>query len=245
LQKGETVSFVITLYVREGVVMASDSRLTLSTERRKDGKQVTELAVSQSDSTYKTFSTPTNIGISTFGAADVQGVPIAGYIESFIDEHLSRGEYVVDQVPREMLTYFRSFPAPPDTGFLVAGYKCVENVAQQHVWEVIIKTKKIARLNQPGSYGAVWRGETDIMTRLIQPVRLQHKSGTSQSLPHHPIEWGFFTLQDAINYAIYAVKVTIDTMRFHPRPKTVGGPIDVLVIKPNKSFWVRHKTLHA
>jgi len=239
------VSFVITLYVREGVVMASDSRLTLSTKRQEDGKQVTELAVSQSDSTYKTFLTPTSIGISTFGVADVQGVPIAGYIESFIDEHLSRGEYAVDQVPREMLAYFRSFPAPPDSGFLVAGYKCVENVAQQHVWEVIIKTKKTTRLNQPDSYGAVWRGETDIMTRLIQPVIVQHKLDTSQSLPNHPIQWGFFTLQDAINYAIYAVKVTIDTMRFHPRAKTVGGPIDVLVIKPNKTFWVRHKALHA
>ena len=189
--------------------------------------------------------TSNNIGISTFGAADVQGVPIAGYIESFINEHLAQGNYTVDQIPQEILNYFRDFPKPPDTGFIIAGYKTVKNVPEQHVWEVIIKTGKITRLNQPGVQGASWRGETDVLTRLIQPVGRRDESGKFQQLPHYPIQWGFFTLQDAIEYAIYAVKVTIDTMRFHPRPKTVGGPIDVLVIKPDKAFWVQRKTLHA
>jgi len=239
------MSFIITIYVREGIVMASDSRLTLNVTRQEGDKQIVQVAVGQSDSNYKTFLTSNNIGISTFGAADVQGVPIAGYIESFINEHLAQGDYTVDQIPQEILNYFRDFPKPPDTGFIIAGYKAVKNVPEQHVWEVIIKTGKITRLNQPGVQGASWRGETDVLTRLIQPVGLRDESGKFQQLPHYPIQWGFFTLQDAIEYAIYAVKVTIDTMRFHPRPKTVGGPIDVLVIKPDKAFWVQRKTLHA
>ena len=27
--------------------------------------------------------------------------------------------------------------------------------------------------------------------------------------------------------------------------ETVGGPIDILVIKPDKAFWIQHKELHA
>ena len=41
------------------------------------------------------------------------------------------------------------------------------------------------------------------------------------------------------------MRSTIDAIRFQPRPKTVGGPIDVIVIKPNRSFWVQRKELHG
>lgn len=99
------MSFVITLYVREGIVMASDSRLTLNQQRDEEGKQVVQLAVAQSDSSQKAFLTPQGYGILTFGDADVQGVPIAGYVESFIREELPE-DIKVDAVPEKMLGYF-------------------------------------------------------------------------------------------------------------------------------------------
>jgi len=52
-------------------------------------------------------------------------------------------------------------------------------------------------------------------------------------------------LQDAIDFSIFAIRTTIDTIRFQPRPKTVGGPIDVLVIKPEETIWVQHKALRG
>jgi hypothetical protein len=69
--------------------------------------------------------------------------------------------------------------------------------------------------------------------------------GNFNQVPYYHIPWGFFTLQDAIDYAIYAVRATIDSIRFQPRAKTVGGPIDVLVIKPDGAFWVQKKELHG
>jgi hypothetical protein len=52
-------------------------------------------------------------------------------------------------------------------------------------------------------------------------------------------------VQDAIDFAIYAVRATIDTMRFEARPKNVGGPIDVLLITPQGSRWIQRKELHG
>ncbi len=225
--------------------MASDSRLTLNATRQQRGRQFVQMAVGQSDSNHKTFLASKDIGISTFGAADIQGVPIAGYIDSFINDHLSPADYEVDQVPQELLTYFSNLPGPPKIGFLVAGYKKVNNIPEQNIWEVLVSQNQTRRLNKPGTQGASWRGADDVLARLIQPVHLRDQQGNFHPLPHHQIQWGFFTLQDAIDYSIYAVKVTIDTMRFHPRPKTVGGPIDVLVIKPNDAFWVQRKELHV
>ena len=121
------LTFIITLYVKEGIVMASDIRLTLNSTRQEQDKQIIQMAVGQTDSTYKTF-TPTNIDISTFGSAEIQGVPLTGFIESFINEVLSAGSYDVEQVAQELLNYFRKLQSPADVGFLVAGYKKVNNV---------------------------------------------------------------------------------------------------------------------
>ena len=239
------MSFIITLYVREGIVMASDSRLTFNARQQDGDSQVTQIAVGLTDSHQKLFLGPGNIGIATFGAAEVEGVPIAGYIESFMDEHLARDGCPVEEVPHAILDYFRVLPGPPNAGFLISGYQVVGGVAEQRVWETLIGPENVTQVNKPGIQGAWWRGEIDVLARLVQPVGRQDDGGEFKPLPYYHIQWRFFTLQDAIDYAIYAVRVTIDTMRFQPRPKTVGGPIDVLVIKPNEAFWVQHKTLHA
>jgi hypothetical protein len=239
------MSFIITLYVREGIVMASDSRLTLSAKQVQEGREIIQFGVGLSDSTYKTYVTYNNIGISSFGAPEVQGVPISGYIESFISDEVHRNNLEVDEVPRALIDYFRQFDASPDSGFLVAGYKAGEYGTEQHVWEALIKSERVTRLNKPDKWGASWRGVTDILTRLIMPVSITPPDEEPKPLPNYPVQWAFFTLQDAIDYARYAVQVTIDTMRFHPRPKTVGGPVDILVIKPQTAFWVKNKDLQA
>lgn len=240
------MSFVIIMYVREGIVMASDSRLSLNTTQQQDGKQVVQMSVGFSDSNYKTFLAPNDVGISSFGAADIKGVPIAGYIESFIHEYLNDGKTEVDGIPSGLLSYFRQFDPPPATGFLVAGYKSQNGQKQQQVWLVDVANNKASQVNPPGQQGAQWGGEADILTRLIQPVaELDPEGKIKQVLPYLQIPWQFFTLQDAIDFCVFAVRSTIDAIRFQPRPKTVGGPIDVLVIKPDEAFWVQRKGLHG
>ena len=238
------MSFIISLYVQEGIVMASDSRLTLThTEQR--GSQQVQITVPQSDANYKTFLAPGNIGISTFGAADILGVPISGYIESFINEKLSANTVDVNDVPKMLLDYFKSLSQVPDTGFHVAGYSKKGGKLVPYLWRIILAQNESKKINVPDQQGAAWDGEVDVMTRLIQPVGLIGTDGKTVPLPPSVINWTFFTLQDAIDFAIYAVKTTRDTMRFQTRFKTVGGPVDVLVIKPDKAFWVQRKELHA
>jgi hypothetical protein len=273
------MTLIVTMYVREGIVMASDSRLTLNVTQQPQlnlvspaappaedsgsspaqsllptqvSVQVVQFAATQSDATYKTFLAPGNVGISTAGAADIQGVPIAGFIESFITEQLAQQQpsLEVDQVPGELLKYFQSMTPTPDTHFLVAGYKTVNNVREQHVWFVKVSSGTVVRNNPPGPKGAVqgvsWEGESDILKRLIQSVGELDKQGNLMGqLPSFRIPFEFFTLQDAIDFATFAIKATIDTMRFQARPKTVGGPVDVLVIKPDGAAWVQRKELRV
>jgi hypothetical protein len=197
------MSFVITLYVREGIVMASDSRLTLNSETVVGGVRTRSLAVALSDTNYKTFLAPNRIGISTYGAADIGGVPIGGYAEG-------------------------------------------DGTAAQQVWHVDVRAGGVQQMNPPGQQGATWGGEADILARLVQPVgQLDNSGGSTGPLPHFPIQFQFFTLQDAIDFALFALRATIDAIRFQPRAKTVGGPIDVLVIKPTEATWIQRKALQG
>ncbi len=108
-----------------------------------------------------------------------------------------------------------------------------------------MSAKTCVRLNDPKNVWISWQGETDILTRLVNPVGLKQPNGTYIDLPFFPIETSFFTLQDAIDFSLYAVKTTTDTMRFQTRDKTVGGPVDILVLKPKEAKWVQKKELHG
>jgi hypothetical protein len=76
-------------------------------------------------------------------------------------------------------------------------------------------------------------------------VWVKDAEGELKPLPSYTIPWQFFTLQDGVDFAVYALRTTIDSLRFQPRPKTVGGPIDVLVLKPDQAFWVQRKQLRV
>ncbi len=240
------MSLVATVYVREGIVMAADSRLTLNREEKHGEAAVLNLAVGQSDSNYKLFLAPCGVGISTYGAADIQGVPIAGYVESFIAAELGEELVSVGSVAEQLLKHFGAFTPVPSSQFHVAGYSRLETGIEQEVWHVNVASQQVARTNPSGEQGASWGGEADILTRLLQPVAQVGPDGKlQQTLPQYQIPFQFFTLQDAIDFAVFAVRSTIEAIRFQPRAKTVGGPIDVLVIKPTIATWIQRKELRV
>ncbi len=62
-------------------------------------------------------------------------------------------------------------------------------------------------------------------------------------LPNEEILWGYFTLQDAVDFARYAVETTINTMRFKNVVETVGRNVDILVITPDETKWLQKTEL--
>jgi hypothetical protein len=238
------MSFSITTYVREGIVMAADSRLSLNNCQQNGQNSINLISISQSDSNRKLFVTKNNVGIASVGAADIKGVPIAGFIDEFINLIVSDNQWSPENIADEIIKYFNSQIVIPDTQFHIAGY---ENTGKdQQIVEVNIlhKTKKL--IKQKDQFGASWQGETDVLARLLNPsaeIDILNGNKIKNIYPNVQIPFDFFTLQDAIDFSVYAVKTTIDTIRFQPRPKTVGGPIDVLVIHPDNSIWIQHKEL--
>jgi hypothetical protein len=240
------MSLIITLHGQEGIVMASDSRLTINHTDSSGPQPVVQIGVSQSDTNYKTFLGKARIGVSTFGAAFIKGVPISGYIESFLTETIS-DETDIEEVPHLLLEYFQKTPEIPAAGFHVAGYRKVGGQSQQRIWRCFPTDKGIQDIVPAiQQQGALWNGEQDVLTRVInQDIHFRADDGSYQPLPYHAVPFAMFTLQDMIDFAVYAIRATSDTMRFQLRPKTVGGPIDVLLIKPTQAEWISRKVLRV
>lgn len=235
------MSFIITVYTNEGIIMASDSRTTYTTTiNLPDGNVEKHIGTQTTDSTYKTFICNKRIGISTCGTADISGKPIAGFIERFIAEKTS-DESTVTEIANGLLTYFSQFDPKPSVNFIVAGYN---PDSQQSISRVFVATNQILPINTAVA-GTVWDGEAEVFQKVVKHIALKNDNGTYTDYPPRSIGFNFFTLQDAIDFAEYAVDITIKTMYFQDYVNTVGGPIDILAIKPSGTFWIQRKELHA
>lgn len=236
------MSFVVTVYVPEAIVMASDSRQTLTLK----GKVETV----NSDFTYKTFLQPgQQVGVSTFGQAVLGGVSVQSRLERFAEEMVEE-EDDVEAVAHKLVSHLHDKYRQADTGFYVAGYKREGRASVPHVYYCHIKKNLVHRRNvnpktSEVTYGATWAGQVDVISRLLKAKQVVGPDGQLVEIAGARINWHLMNVQDAIDFAIYAVRTTIDTMRFEARPKNVGGPVDVLLITAQGSRWIQRKELHG
>lgn len=230
------MSFLVAVHVNEGIVLASDRRSTYSRTIKTGDRVVEQFGIHTTASTDKTFLCPNGAGISTCGDAALLGKPITGFIQDMIRTRIGSA-CPVPEMPQRMTAYFQALPQIPDTNFIVAGY----DQGRQLIYKLNVRSGEVEQVDTD-SQGATWDGETLTLTRLLMPVGVK-SNGSYVDLPTEEILWGYFTLQDAVDFARYAVETTIQTMRFKNVVETVGGKVDILVITPDGSKWLQKEEL--
>lgn len=236
------MSFVVTVYVPEAIVMASDSRQTVTLKEKVE--------TVNSDFTYKTFLlSRQRVGVSTFGQAALGGVSVQSQVERFAEEVVDEDDDV-EMVAQKLIAHLHEKYPDAATGFYVAGFKregraSVPYVYYCHVAKNAVSRKNINPQNGQVTFGAAWGGQVDVITRLLKAKQVLGPDGSLHEIGAARVNWHLMNVQDAIDYAIYSVRITIDTMRFEARPKSVGGPIDVLLISPEGARWIQRKELHG
>jgi len=252
------MSLVITTYVPEGIVMTSDSRQSITIEgKTPEGKDLPKIDTVNSDNVYKTYLLSKKdkndkpifeVGVSSFGQDLLGGISTASHIKKFTEEELTTDDDVTT-IPKKLVEFFRKAFPSADTGFHISGYKkekegkaSVPYIYYCHVAKNIIERRNI-KPDSNLAYGATWSGQIDVLIGILQPSLLPGPEGKAITMHKPPIIWDAVALQDAIDFSIYAIRTTIDTIRFQARPKNVGGPIDVLVITPDEAKWIQRKEL--
>lgn len=261
------MSLIVTVWTTEGIVMGSDSRISFSSQIISNIPMQIQTG-HFFDTQEKTFMCPNNCGISTCGAASLQGKNITGFIYDFINNQIISTTSVKDTAIN-LKNYIMGIDPNVEMHFIVSGYDNINNQELLSVYHIITGVKNVCQLISNSPTGAKWDGETDTLTRLMKAHYICSNSlivpqmiinnpqgslnvGDAYVLPisntlvtnENNIPWHLMTLQDAIDFVRYAINMTIETMRFSNVNKTVGGPIDILVITPNKAKWIAHKELH-
>jgi len=253
------MSLVIVTYVPEGIVMASDSRQTITIEgKTPDGQNLPRIETINSDNVYKTYLLSRRgkddkpifeVGVSSFGQDLMGGISTASHMKRFVEEELTESDNV-STIPKKLVDFFkRGFPNS-DTGFHVVGYKkegkaSVPFVYACHVGRNIFNDRRNLKPDGGLMYGTTWSGQADVISGILQPSLFPGPDGKPLTMEKPPVFWDAMALQDAIDFSIFAIRTTIDTIRFQGRPKNVGGAIDVLVIMPDGASWIQRKELRA
>lgn len=257
------MTIVVGVATPEGLVLASDSRTTTTfgdNERHRIA----------SDNAQKLFDVE-GMGVATFGMAFLGRDTIAGVMDQFA-AHIADGEWSgVKEMAHALGQFFdqrfqehmgKETWDPDDgfpLGFLVAGY---DDGGVGAIYEVLIPGGQIedfAATTTEGGY--MWRGQTDVVSRLVKGVDWNCLDGVGITLSKEQVQkldllqyrdLPPITLQDGVDYASFLVRTTIDMQRFSDgtlsSPGEVpgcGGPLQVLAIERSRHSWVAPLTLHG
>lgn len=242
------MSFIITVYVPGAIVMAADSRQSIRLTRREseEDKNIRAVETVNSDFVYKVFSLPKHdTGISVCGEFVLNKVTVESHIKRFQEEKLKNNDTVHGIAQKVHDFFLNQFPSA-NTTFHIAGFNKVSGISIPYVYLYQNIKKELRRLNvnpetEEITYGTSWGGQGDVIANILGAKLLKGPDNTIKQSMMTPIIWDSMPIQDAIDFAIYAVRTSIDTIRFQARPKNVGGPIDVLLLTPEKSTWLQRK----
>ena len=233
------MTLIVSVRTPDGVMVAGDSLLPLP---RKDS------SVPQKTFPYgqKVFPFCGKFGIGAFGGAGLlenksiysiirlfeqrlEETPpirvtdiaekIGNEIYGLLQEQLKRENTSVDTIPENQAIL----------GFQVIGYDDTD----PKTVEVFLGKTVHCRVQH--GFGSTVSGSQEVVQAIWGLYKTQ-----PESQPPYPL----FSLQDAIDYAEFLIRTTVDHQRFSQTIPSVGGDIDIALVTLFDGFqWIRQKSL--
>jgi hypothetical protein len=258
------MTIVAAAVAPDGIVLAGDGRTTLLSGRRH------RVA---SDHTHKVFAPFDGIGIATYGSALIGERTIAGLMQEFVGKRAKAAGCLVSDVSRDLEGFFTNAlndeaastgkqPTPGQLGFIVAGYDD-DGIGRIH--EVLLPpVPKRGPIIEPDEVttenpGVLFRGRTQHVRRLFEgydrdgiaaakvtlPAKLKEPFANLAFILNAPL-----SLQDALDLAMFVVRLTIDMERLTDgtiaMPEGIpacGGDVHSLLVSRTTSTWIIEPTL--
>lgn len=243
------MTLAVEVVTPEGVVVAADSRSSI--EIAPPRRVLTDAA-------RKVFRVG-DVAVATWGRAFVARRSIASHIDELASRPGVR-DLPAEAVAEELAAFFPARFAAEDegstAGFLVGGW----NDGVGRTFEVLVpRGTVVPRHNSEGKPGASWRGQTDVVRRLVKGVdwRALRTLADREGLREHfdalrpladrleyLIPFRYMNVSDAVEFASFAIATTIGAQRFtHGTRRSpgawpgVGGGIDVAVVTADGFSW--------
>lgn len=252
----------ITVSTNDGVVIASDSRVTYFAED-SDKVYISRVAT---DDAQKVFQLGDFVGATYSGKASIGDRSISGIIRDFrVEQSIGDTSNTdVTVIAQRLFEFIRGRYVKEFMGkqvepleLTVSGY---DKGKAKKAYNIVVSPHgaKIEEIKAFQDLGARWRGQTDVITRMIKGV--DNKLLTMLDSPEreeaekmaYNIPFKYMTLQDGIDFAVFMIRTTIDMQRFADGTvgepgavQGVGGAIDVAVITTDGFRWIQKKELRG
>jgi len=211
------------------------------------------------------------VGVLNWGIGSIKARSIQSLIMEFEYTYPQKGKsraYTVRKIAEDLVTFIRkrydeaypaTLPMRPGLGFLVGGYSDKGFFADEFVYQFPKSTEwRTVRPDLPDgspSFGVNWYGMTDALQRLVlgydrNAMAELVKRGADLAMVQKwikdnvaqlPLVFDGMPLQDAIDFAEYAVQVVIGRFRFGLGPPLCGGDVDIAVVTPDAFRWAKRK----
>ncbi len=248
----------------EGIVLAADSRVTLSAEIQHG--QEKRLLPSTFDNATKLLQIDKQrfVGVVTYGIGAIgQQTPRTAH--SFLpefEEVLSKKKASwlnVEAFAKEISDFFVKQwkdQMPPDYSgqdlvFLIGGFD--PGAPYGRVYRVDIPSHPQPMEQNPGQFGITWGGQLEYTTRLIKgfdprltvlakdflKLTEEQRTALEQHLEQHlssKIPYPFLPLQDCVDLSIFLIRTTMELQNWIIGVRGVGGAIDVATITRTEGF---------
>lgn len=257
----------------EGIVLAADSRITL-TATLNPNDQVKVLLPAYYDNATKLLRVEGQqfVGAITFGAGTIgQSKPrtASSFMPEFEATLNGESRLGVEDFATCLSDFFLAQwndAGMPMEGvdpmtFFVGGYD--EGQPYGRIFEFIIPNKPKPSEWQAGDdqFGSVWGGQTEVVNRLMngfdpeiisiienEPILSKEQrvvlTGRLQSKLPIRIPFQFLPLQDCVDLSIFLIRATLTLQTWQIDVRGVGGEIDVATITRTKGFeYIQNKKI--
>ena len=264
------MSIGIVIKGPEGLVLATDSRITLTT--RKDGSTI-PITYDNARKVLQIAKPHNYVGTVTYGLGGIGLRSAYSFLHEF-ESTLPKTRLSVADYAQNMSNFFmqqwnKAMPANYkglSMVFVVGGFDKNQPYGRVYLFEIPRKPKPTEQhpmtpKKQP-QFGITWGGQREIVDRLIagydvralgiiqKTLKLKKKQVQQLQgalLPLQiPIPIQILPLQDCVDLAILFVATTIEAQRLTAGIRGCGGPIDIATITRLEGFnFVQEKSIHG
>ena len=248
----------------EGIVLAADSRVTLTAETKRGEERILLPSTFDNATKLLRIAGHSHVGVVTYGVGAIgQQEPRTAH--SFLPEF-------EDDLPRDATEQLpvRGFAAKlsqffvrqwecgmpkdyagPDMVFLVGGFNKGEPYGR--IYELDIPSRPEPEERNAGRFGVTWGGQLEYTSRLIKGFDSQLPALVQSFLAltndqrvaleaylegtlSSRIPYQFLPLQDCVDLSIFLIRTTMEIQTWTVGVRGVGGAIDVATITRTEGF---------
>lgn len=249
------MTIVASVKVRDGLTLGTDSMSHIQASTPQGPQFIT--AYENARKLFQIGELP--IGVMTYGLGNIAQRSIESLMREFGRTTLGRrvavstiSQALFDFIKQEYDALFGHLPddQKPTLGFYVAGYSRGQVFAEEREF-LLPRDPAPFESRARDQFGASWRG-VDIPfirlckgydTRIIERLQQRGMSDTDIETMLADLEmqvvYDGMPVQDALDYASFILRTTIQYSRFSTGVPACGGPLQIATILPDDGFtWV-------